>query len=201
MWLFYRSPFRFRYTVVSKFIAHIRFHLFPFSGIRIGFISLLQVVYNEVVHWVLYSGVSKNKQYYQFYFKLILALKYLVEYESTFLSSFITDLLPRFWPNTRLEKHQHQYQRFFSRPFGSRRQRSMGKRQQRLGIGSSNGGNNWSFTQVKGFEKADFRSLYAFNAKAAVIANAGSPANILVTNDGGLHWQVVYTNTDLCCFF
>ena len=63
-----------------------------------------------------------------------------------------------------------------------------------------NGGKDWSFRQVKGFEKCDLRSLYAFNAKDAVIANAGSPAYILRTSDGGLTWQKVYENNDTAAF-
>jgi len=66
---------------------------------------------------------------------------------------------------------------------------------------STNGGNDWAMKQVKGFEKCDFRSLYAIDAKNAVIANAGSPAYILRTKDGGLNWQVVYKNDDTAAFF
>ena len=66
---------------------------------------------------------------------------------------------------------------------------------------SIDGGNNWEFAQVKGFEKYDFRSLYAFDAKNAIIANAGSPAFILRTSDGGRKWQVAYENADTAAFF
>jgi len=65
---------------------------------------------------------------------------------------------------------------------------------------SSDGGNTWIFTQVKGYEKCDFRSLYAFDDKKAVIANAGSPAYILFTEDGGAHWKLVYENKDSAAF-
>ncbi len=66
---------------------------------------------------------------------------------------------------------------------------------------SGNGGNDWTFGQVKGFETCDFRSLYAFDGKTAVIANAGAPAYILRTEDGGKNWKVVYKNTDSAAFF
>jgi photosystem II stability/assembly factor-like uncharacterized protein len=66
---------------------------------------------------------------------------------------------------------------------------------------SLNGASTWSFKQVAGFEKVDFRSLYAFDSKTAVIANAGSPANILLTMDGGETWKTVYTNTHKDAFF
>jgi len=66
---------------------------------------------------------------------------------------------------------------------------------------STNGGSNWNFNQVKGYEKLDFRTLYAFNSKEALIANAGSPAYILRTKDGGKNWNAVYTNKDSLAFF
>ncbi len=66
---------------------------------------------------------------------------------------------------------------------------------------STDGGNNWSFKRVKGFEKLDFRSLFAFDNKSAIIANAGSPAYILRTTDAGNNWQVVYENKDSSAFF
>ncbi len=66
---------------------------------------------------------------------------------------------------------------------------------------STNGGHDWSFAQVKHFEKLDFRSLYAFDANNAVIANAGSPAYILRTSDGGQTWKVAYQDNDTAAFF
>jgi photosystem II stability/assembly factor-like uncharacterized protein len=66
---------------------------------------------------------------------------------------------------------------------------------------TTNGGTSWKFNQIKDFKTSDFRSLYAFDAQHAVIANAGSPANILVTNDAGENWKVVYTNSHKDVFF
>lgn len=63
------------------------------------------------------------------------------------------------------------------------------------------GGNHWSFETVKGFEEMDFRSLYAFDDQKAIIANAGAPAHILFTDDGGKTWKTVYTNTHEAAFF
>ena len=69
-------------------------------------------------------------------------------------------------------------------------------------VGGSNGwvgrslnrGKTWKFQQVKNFEALDFRSVYAFDSLTAVIANAGSPAHIFRTTDGGKNWQSVYQN-------
>ncbi len=66
---------------------------------------------------------------------------------------------------------------------------------------SVNGGDTWKFNQVNGFERYDFRSLYAFDKHRAIIANAGAPANILITTDGGANWKVVYTHKDTAAFF
>ncbi|MBL7871400.1 MAG: photosystem II stability/assembly factor-like protein [Cyclobacteriaceae bacterium] len=66
---------------------------------------------------------------------------------------------------------------------------------------SLNGATTWSFKQVAGFEKVDFRSLYAFDSQTAIIANAGSPASILLTTNGGETWKSVYTNTHKDAFF
>ena len=62
------------------------------------------------------------------------------------------------------------------------------------------GGKNWSWTQVKGFEKADFRDIEAFSDKTAVIMSSGTPALVLKTTDGGTTWQKKYSNTDTTYF-
>jgi photosystem II stability/assembly factor-like uncharacterized protein len=56
------------------------------------------------------------------------------------------------------------------------------------------GGKHWSFTQIKGREALEFRSIYAFDANTAIIANVGSPAYVLRTMDGGLNWSIVYNS-------
>lgn len=65
---------------------------------------------------------------------------------------------------------------------------------------SINGGKDWTFKQVPGHETRDFRTLHAFDARHAIIANAGTPAYILRTSDGGASWQQVYENTDSAAF-
>ena len=60
---------------------------------------------------------------------------------------------------------------------------------------SVSGGKTWIFSPIPGFESSDFRTLYAFDSLRAIIANAGSPAVILRTENGGKTWQEVYRNT------
>ncbi len=60
---------------------------------------------------------------------------------------------------------------------------------------SVDAGENWTWMTVKGFEKADFRDIEAFDAKTAVIMGIADPAYILKTNDGGENWRVVFKDT------
>lgn len=65
---------------------------------------------------------------------------------------------------------------------------------------SSNGGKDWKWLSVKGFDSVDFRDIEAFDAVSAVIMATGDPeknipAYILKTNDAGETWKVVYENT------
>lgn len=59
---------------------------------------------------------------------------------------------------------------------------------------SLDGGKHWSFGTIKNFESLDFRSIYAFDSLHCVVANAGSPAYIFSTTDGGKSWRTVYQN-------
>lgn len=55
------------------------------------------------------------------------------------------------------------------------------------------GGKTWKWLIVNGYEGLDFRSIFAFSEKKALIVNAGSPAVILLTEDGGESWQKVHS--------
>ena len=59
---------------------------------------------------------------------------------------------------------------------------------------SSNGGKDWKWMQVKGFENKDFRDIEAFDATTAIIMSVDTPAYILKTVDGGETWKLVYEN-------
>lgn len=65
---------------------------------------------------------------------------------------------------------------------------------------SVDGGNNWKWMTVKGFEKTDFRDIEAFDKTTAVIMGIAAPAYILRTTDAGETWQVVFENTDKAMF-
>lgn len=51
-----------------------------------------------------------------------------------------------------------------------------------------------------GYEQLDFRDIQAFDALKAVVVNAGSPAYVLLTLDGGKTWTERYKNTDSAIF-
>jgi photosystem II stability/assembly factor-like uncharacterized protein len=65
---------------------------------------------------------------------------------------------------------------------------------------TTDGGKNWAWHQVKGYEKLDFRDIEAFSAKEAIIMSSGTPAVILKTIDGGETWQEKYHKDDQIYF-
>lgn len=65
---------------------------------------------------------------------------------------------------------------------------------------SADGGKTWDFKSIEGFEKLDFRSLFAFDKRTAIVVNAGSPAYILRTENAGKNWSIVYENQDSSIF-
>ena len=61
-------------------------------------------------------------------------------------------------------------------------------------------GQNWEFMQIRGAEKLDFRSIHAFSYDHVVVANAGSPAAIYSSTNGGNKWTVSYKNDHPAAF-
>jgi photosystem II stability/assembly factor-like uncharacterized protein len=59
---------------------------------------------------------------------------------------------------------------------------------------SLDSGKTWVWQTVKGFEKAEFRDIEAFDETSAVIISIAEPAYILRTSDGGTTWKTVYEN-------
>ena len=60
---------------------------------------------------------------------------------------------------------------------------------------SVDSGKTWKWSQVKGFEKTDFRDIEAFNSKTALTMGITLPAVILRTTDGGENWKEVYMDS------
>jgi hypothetical protein len=65
---------------------------------------------------------------------------------------------------------------------------------------STDGGKTFAFTQIKGYEKSDFRDIEAFDDKRAIMMSIATPACILKTIDGGQTWKEVYRNMDSAYF-
>ncbi len=65
---------------------------------------------------------------------------------------------------------------------------------------STNGGKTFSFSQIKGYEKSDFRDIEAFDEQTAIIMSSGTPAYILKTTDGGRTWKEVFKRMDTAYF-
>lgn len=66
---------------------------------------------------------------------------------------------------------------------------------------STNGGKEWKWMKVSGCDSCDWRDIEAFSATKAVIVNAGEPAHIFLTKDGGNNWQKVYFSNTKGVFY
>ena len=60
---------------------------------------------------------------------------------------------------------------------------------------STDGGEHWRWQQVVGYEKRDFRDIVSFDSLTALIMAVAEPAVILRTDNGGLSWQPVFTDS------
>lgn len=61
-------------------------------------------------------------------------------------------------------------------------------------------GKNWTFGTISTKHATDYRSIYAFDKNTAIAVGIGSPGVIYKTNDGGIHWKLVYFNADTNMF-
>ncbi len=59
---------------------------------------------------------------------------------------------------------------------------------------TADGAKTWQWMQIEGCNELDFRDIEAFSADVAIVANAGSPAYIFKTINGGKNWEKVYEN-------
>lgn len=66
---------------------------------------------------------------------------------------------------------------------------------------STDAGLHWQWVQVPGCDSCDWRDIEAFNSREALVINAGEPAHIFRTADGGTTWQKVYFNDTKGIFF
>lgn len=66
---------------------------------------------------------------------------------------------------------------------------------------STDGGKNWQWHHTTSCDSCDWRSIAAVNEMEAFVLNAGSPASLLYTYDGGYTWTIQYTNRDTTVFF
>lgn len=57
------------------------------------------------------------------------------------------------------------------------------------------GGKNFEWMTVKGYEQRDFRDIEAFDANTAIIMAVAEPAIILKTKDGGKNWYEVFEDS------
>lgn len=60
---------------------------------------------------------------------------------------------------------------------------------------SVDGGANWEWITVPGYEKRDFRDIEAFDKNTAIIVGIAEPAVILKTTDAGKNWEKVFEDT------
>jgi photosystem II stability/assembly factor-like uncharacterized protein len=60
---------------------------------------------------------------------------------------------------------------------------------------SVDGGATWNWMTVPGYEKRDFRDIEAFDAKTAIVMAVAEPAQMLKTTDGGVTWQLVFSDS------
>lgn len=66
---------------------------------------------------------------------------------------------------------------------------------------TTDAGAHWKWVTVPGHDSCDWRSLISFSNKRALLLNAGEPAFIMLTTDGGDSWEEVYRNNTKGIFF
>ena len=66
---------------------------------------------------------------------------------------------------------------------------------------SVDGGETWKVNKVPGATANDFRSIYAWDDKRAMVFGVAGPDFAYRTNDGGATWEVVYSDTTAGLFF
>ncbi|HCK20744.1 MAG TPA: hypothetical protein DHW15_00850, partial [Bacteroidetes bacterium] len=68
-------------------------------------------------------------------------------------------------------------------------------------IGSTvNGGGDWAFQQIPGWESAEFRDIEKINDSTVLVMSSTLPAAILISEDNGLTFRTVYSSPDSTYF-
>ncbi len=65
---------------------------------------------------------------------------------------------------------------------------------------TTDGGKSWNHGVVAGLDTVDFRSIHAFDENKAIVASAGQPAVIYMTENGGKSWNKVHQEGDPAFF-
>jgi photosystem II stability/assembly factor-like uncharacterized protein len=65
---------------------------------------------------------------------------------------------------------------------------------------STNGGKTFTWVNIPGYEKTDFRDIEAFDKDTAIVMGITTPAVILKTIDGGISWKKVFEDTAKAAF-
>lgn len=66
---------------------------------------------------------------------------------------------------------------------------------------SADGGQTWKIFQIPDAETIDFRDIYAFDDKTAIVFGIESPVKFFKTTDAGKSWKLVYLNETPGLFF
>jgi len=57
---------------------------------------------------------------------------------------------------------------------------------------TTDGGESWTVGQIPGLEQRDLRDIHLFGPRRALVLVVGSPAELWLTNDAGLHWELIH---------
>ena len=63
-----------------------------------------------------------------------------------------------------------------------------------------NGGSDWAFRQIPGWESAEFRDIEKINDSTVLVMSSTLPAAILISEDNGLTFRTVYSSPDSTYF-
>lgn len=66
---------------------------------------------------------------------------------------------------------------------------------------TTDAGKTWKADSIPGASNLDFRSIFAFDGKRAIVVSAGTPARIYKTGDGGSSWELTFTSDNPAIFF